>query len=63
MNSKYHIKTAWKLCIGNIVSVIILTLVVAAVLFYTFIEQVSSIFKSFLIMLFFQHKVNPITGV
>lgn len=31
MNMKYHIETAWKHCIGNIVSLIILTLVVAAV--------------------------------
>ena len=31
MNIKYHIETAWKLCIDNIVSLIILTLVVAAV--------------------------------
>ena len=31
MNIKYHIETAWKLCIGNIVSLIILTLVTAAV--------------------------------
>lgn len=31
MNIKYHIETAWKHCIDNIVSLIILTLVVAAV--------------------------------
>ncbi len=31
MNIKYHIETAWKLCINNIVPLIILTLVVAAV--------------------------------
>lgn len=31
MSIKYHIETAWKHCIGNIVSLIILTLVVAAV--------------------------------
>jgi len=31
MNMKYHIETAWQHCIGNIVSLIILTLVVAAV--------------------------------
>ena len=31
MNVKYHIETAWKYCINNLVSLIILTLVVAAV--------------------------------
>jgi len=31
MNMKYHIETAWKHCINNIVSLIILTLVAAAV--------------------------------
>lgn len=31
MNMKYHIETAWKLCINHIVSLVILTLVVAAV--------------------------------
>ena len=31
MDMKYHIETAWKHCIGNIVSLIVLTLVVAAV--------------------------------
>ena len=31
MNIKYHIETAWKLCINNIVPLIILTLVVAVV--------------------------------
>ena len=31
MDIKYHIETAWKLCISNIVSLIILTLTVAAV--------------------------------
>jgi hypothetical protein len=35
MNIKYHIETAWKCCIGNIVSLIILTLVVAAVSFFS----------------------------
>jgi len=36
MDVKYHFETAWKNCIGNIIPLIILTLVVAAVSFISF---------------------------